>query len=229
MTFIVNDALLNQARKALAVHKDIYWVLGAAGAGKSTVCQAIGQMTGIRVCDMDALIYGDYQPRYTDDRHPANRAWFGADNPLAWALARPAEEFIALLAAADAEYLDLFAEDLAHLSLDSGLLVDGGLAHPAILARVMPAERIACIEISEAMSEAVWESAERSEMKEMIDQLPGAPEPWRNFLDANALIARAMSSEARACGIRLFPRDEAMTVASLACAVADAFGMSRAG
>lgn len=225
MHFIVNHDLLRKARAVLAQRRRIYWLLGAAGSGKSTIAQAIAATHSIAVCDMDSLIYGQYQSRYDDARHPAARAWFGAENPLAWVLSLSTAQFDGLLAALDAEILDLYADDLADLPIDQPLLVDGGLAHPAILAQVMPVERIICLEISVAMSDAVWESAERNEMKTMIDELPGAPEPWRKFLASNAMITRNMSSESRDNGIRLLPRRDGVTVETLAATVAGEFGL----
>ena len=84
--FQVNPDLIAKAARAVADRRNIYWILGGACAGKSTICRALAERAGIAVYDMDAHIYDSYSPRYTAERHPATTAWLSAENPLAWAL-----------------------------------------------------------------------------------------------------------------------------------------------
>jgi uridine kinase len=107
MQFNINKILLAQARTALSRRDSLYWILGGAGSGKTTVSQALSAKMGIPVYDMDAHIYGTYHNRFTPERHPVNTAWSSAPDGLAWLLDLSWEEFNQFNQAAVPEYLDL--------------------------------------------------------------------------------------------------------------------------
>ncbi len=138
MQFIVNEAFLAKARTVLADRRRVYWIVGGSCSGKSTLCRNLSAAYDIPVYDMDAQIFGGYQGRYTPERHPASLAWFGADDPLAWALALSLDDWYHLNRATHAEYLDLLADDLLAGDPSGALLIDGGITNPALLAQVMP-------------------------------------------------------------------------------------------
>ena len=135
--------LIDAARSALWSRTHLRWLIGGSGSGKSTVAQAIGARTGILVYDMDAAVFGG-RFRFDPLCHPATTAWFTAANPLHWMLSQPWPAFDALYAAANAETLDLLADDLAGRP-DEPLLIDGGITHPFILTQVIPAARLLCL------------------------------------------------------------------------------------
>ena len=167
MLFPLNEDLIARARAVLAPRRDVYWIIGAACAGKSTVCRRLARESGIALYDMDEHTYGSYMNRYTQERHPACKTWFSAPNPLAWVLSLSPKEFDALNRAVQAECLDLFAADVATAGRHP-LLVDGGITHPAMLAGVISPERIFCIETTAAERVSRWETSDdRAEMKEL--------------------------------------------------------------
>src|SRR5512139_217497 len=112
MYFTIDHQLLTQARASLSERKRLYWIVGGAGSGKTSVCQFLSTQFGLLVYDMDAHIYGDYHGRFTEERHPVNWAWSTAENGLAWLLDMSWEEFDGFNQAALPEYLDLLASDL---------------------------------------------------------------------------------------------------------------------
>jgi len=226
MHFPVNEELLRNAHGILSGRRGIYWIIGGACAGKSTICQAISRKHNIPIYDMDAHIYDRYQHRYTQERHPANRAWLTAENGLAWALSLSWDDFDAFNRAANAEYLDLLAEDLKETGTDSNLLIDGGISNPAILAQAMPTDQTVCLEIPECMSARIWEESEdRRFMKEMVHQLPNPREMWSKFLHFDVQITRTISRECRENAIRTFLRDEDTPVDALAEQITIFFGI----
>ena len=112
MSFSINEKTLIQARDALAGSRKVYWVLGGAGSGKTTVCGVLSDRLGIPVYDMDAHIYGAYHRRFKQERHPANNAWSTARNGLEWLLQMTWNEFDTFNRAALPEYLELLAQDV---------------------------------------------------------------------------------------------------------------------
>lgn len=127
-----NHDLLHSAQTRLNTY-DLYWLIGGAGSGKSTLCQALAQR-GFSVVDMDAKIYGSFHGRFDPHRHPANTAWSAAENSLGFLLSLSWPEFDAFHRTAAVEYLDLLTADLDLLIADLSengvtgpMVVDGGI------------------------------------------------------------------------------------------------------
>lgn len=215
--FLVNPDLIDRARPVFAGRSNIYWILGGAAAGKSTICRAIADRSAIAVYDMDEHIYGTYFARYTAERHPANTAWLSAENPLVWALSLRHDEFDAFNRAATAEYLDLLAEDLAAGPPEQAVLIDGGITHPSIAAQVLAPQRMVCLAATDEERVRQWETAEaREEMRGWIRELPEPEEMWRRFLAHDAAIASTLERESSAHHIPVVRRGPYDSVADTA-------------
>ena len=214
MKYPMNEKLIKNAWEVLYKRRNIYWIVGGACAGKSTVCKAIGERYNIPVYDMDEHVFGKYQSRYTDNQHPASRAWFTATNPLEWALSFASwEENNQFNIAATAEQISLFCEDVKALDKNQAILVDGGITNPAVLAKVLPLEQQFCLKIEDDICDRIWEeSKDRKPMREMIFQLPDPHEKWRKFLLTNRQMNQQIEAECKENNIRVFFRDEKTTV-----------------
>jgi hypothetical protein len=66
--FSIDTHLLAESRAALYGRGRVFWVIGGASSGKTTVCRTPSTKGGIPVYDMDAHIYGTYHARFTHDR-----------------------------------------------------------------------------------------------------------------------------------------------------------------
>ncbi|SET40820.1 hypothetical protein SAMN05660297_02307 [Natronincola peptidivorans] len=218
MRYHLNENLLNEARKVLKNRKNIFWIVGGSCSGKSTVSKAIAQTSGLLYYNMDEYIFGKYIKRYSKELHPANWAWFFAENPLDWALSFSSwEENNQFNIAATAEQLNLFCEDIQKIDKDQAILVDGGITNPAMLARVLDTHQICCIKVEDDLCIRIWEDCkERQPMKEMILQLPSPQEKWSKFLDTNILMNRQIETECRENGIKIFYREDKTTVDDMA-------------
>ncbi|MBP8293072.1 MAG: hypothetical protein KAX65_09880 [Caldilineaceae bacterium] len=226
LRFQVNQELLVQTRVALAGRDALYWLVGGAGAGKSTLCAALSARFGIPIYDMDARVYGSYHARFDSTRHPVNTAWSTAPDALAWLLTLSWDEFHDFNQAALPEYLDLLGEDLAAMPPGEKILIDGGICNPGLLAQVIPARQIVCLAAPAQSSAAIWAATdERQGMKEAIDQLPNAQAMWRTFLDFDSRITRTMLEECQQQGIAICLRDETTSVAALVERVAGLLGI----
>ena len=225
--FEIDQELLARARQMLAGRTSLYWLVGGAGAGKTTVCQALATRYDIPVYDMDAHIYGSYHGRFDPARHPVNTAWSTAPDGLAWLLSMTWAEFDAFNQAALPEYLDLLGEDLAALPPDARILIDGGICNPGLLAQVLPTRQIICLAAPAQSSATIWdEPGERQGMKEAIDQLPQPDVMWRTFLDFDRRITATMLHECQEQGIAICRRDTSTPVAALVERVASLWGIA---
>jgi hypothetical protein len=225
MKFLVNNSLLTNARTALGQRHNLYWLLGGSGAGKTTVCHLLAEQTGLPIYDMDAHIYGSYHDRFTDN-HPVNGAWAAAPNGLAWLLQMSWETFNQFNQAALPEYLDLLVADLEGPEYARGVLIDGGICNPALLAQVIPPTQLVCLAAPEQSSAQVWEAdGERGEMKLFIDQLPHPEEMWRKFLEFDMHITETLWQESRACGIPVCIRSREDSTKAFAYCVGQTLGI----
>ncbi len=226
MQFPIQHDLLAQAGAALPRRAGLYWIVGGASSGKTTVCRVLSARLGVPVYDMDAHIYGSYHGRFTPERHPANWAWSTAPDGLAWLLGMTWEEFDAFNRAALPEYLDLLAEDLAAAPPGDRVLIDGGISNPGMIAQAGTACRMACLAAPEGSSARAWEEDDaRQGMKQAVEQLPDAQEAWRRFLEFDAGITRTLLQECRENGIPVIERAESAAAEEVAERVAIALGM----
>ena len=226
MRFNVNHDLLTQSRATLFRRDELYWVVGGAGSGKTTICRALSARFDIPVYDMDGHIYGEYHGRFTQERHPANKAWSTARDQLAWLLKMSWDEFDNFNQAALPEYLHLLVEDLDATKPDASILIDGGIINPALLAQAISPRQIVCLAIPERSSADVWEETdERKSMKEIIFQLAEPEEAWRKFLEFDARITHTILKECQENNITVCLRDETESVDEFAEKVAHVFGI----
>ena len=221
MPFILNNDLLIESRAALFKLDRLYWVVGGAGSGKTTICNVLSARFELPVYDMDAHIYGAYHGRFTQKRHPVNRAWSTARDGLAWLLDMSWDEFDSFNQAALPEYLDLLVEDLEATKPNASVLIDGGICNPALLMHVIPTHQIICLAISGRSSAKIWEETDgRKSMKEAIFQLAKPEEAWRKFLEFDGLITHTILKECQENDIAVCPRGETESVNEFAERVA---------
>jgi len=228
MRFQVNRALVKRARDALSPHKRLFWVIGGAGSGKTTTCRVLSASYTMPVYDMDARIYGTYHSRFARERHPVNWEWSTSGNGLAWLLALTWDSFECFNRAALPEYLDLLAEDIGSGDADGGLMVDGGISNPALLAQMVPVGQVVCLARPECAGASVWEgSGERREMKEAILRLAEPEQAWRQFLAFDEKITQAILKECQDSGIPICRRADGTTPGQFAEHVASKLGLRR--
>jgi hypothetical protein len=176
---------------------------------------------------MDGAIFDRFAPRYTAERHPANHTWFSPGHGLAWVLSLTWEQYAQFTCAADAEYLDLLVDELEAGVFPAGpVVVDGGLSHPSILAQAMPVDQIVTLAVPPAISVAVWNDANRQDMRAAIGALPEGEALWDKFLNFNERLAQTMVAESQERGIRLVPRDGPAPLGSLVEQVAGYLGLA---
>ncbi|MEA1979180.1 MAG: hypothetical protein U9N80_14920, partial [Chloroflexota bacterium] len=223
---IINHDLLAHSRAALSRRDKLYWVVGGAGSGKTTICQALSAKFELPVYDMDAHIYGAYHGRFTQARHPVNKAWASARDGLAWLLDMSWDAFDSFNQAALPEYLDLLTEDLEAASPNASLLIDGGICNPALLAQVIPTHQVVCLAMPERSSAEIWnETDERKAMKEAVYQLPKPEEAWRKFLEFDGRITHTILKESRENNISVCERVETESVDEFAERVVHVLGI----
>ena len=216
MQFIITQNLLQKAQETLGNRKKLYWIVGGAGSGKTTICQALASQYNIPVYDMDAHIYGAYYGRFSPTKHPVNTAWATAPNGLGWLLDMSWDEFNNFNQAAFPEYADLLAEDLASNDPDATLLIDGGICNPTLVTQLIPPTQIICLTNPSQTSAEIWETnEERLAMKEFVYQLPNPAAAWQKFLEFDAKITQTILQECQTSNIPILTRKPTDTVTDI--------------
>ena len=207
--FATNEELIASARVVLWNRRNLRWLIGGSGSGKTTITRATASRTGIPVFDMDEAFFGRFQ--IDPQRHPATSAWFAAENPLGWMLSLCWEEFDALYRASNAEMLDLLAADLDGRP-DEPLLIDGGITHPSVLVQTVPAGCIICLERDETARAREWDvAASRAEMKTSVLALPNGAAMWPRFLEYDRRMTETLGHDCREHGVQILNWDESVT------------------
>ncbi len=206
MQFSLDHDMLKDCKVKLSGRK-LYWVVGGAGSGKTTVCQALVSKYDLSLYEMDAHVYGTYHSRFTVKDHPVNKAWSASPNGLEWLLDMSWEEFDCFNRAALVEYLHLLCEDIGDMPAKARLLVDGGIINTSILAMALPADQIVCLTGPQKTSAEVWQAdADRQSMLDMVRELPHPDEAVRKFLEFDEKITNAILNECRASNIKVLSR-----------------------
>ena len=209
MKYPINHNTLSEISKTLSKNNRLFWIVGGAGSGKSTICSILSKRFEIPVYDMDAHIYGSYHKRFTKERHPANFQWTNSQNSLEWLLKKSWEAFNSFNQSALVEYLDLLAEDIQSNNTPSTLLIDGGICNPGLLAQALPSNQIVCLSRLHNSSKEIWEeNEERLGMKQLIDQLKEPENAWEKFLEFDAKITQTILDECQASNIAICVRDQ---------------------
>jgi len=217
--FPLATTLLEEARPVFEKATQLVWLIGGAGAGKTTVIRELAARLGRPVYDMDEAVFGRFA--FDPLRHPAKTAWFTAPDPLGFILSLPWPEFDALYRASNVEMIDLLAAELRDRP-NTPLLVDGGISHPSVLVRAMPAARVVCLEGPPGHGTRQWESAEsRAGMKAAILALPDGKAMWSRFLEYDRRMTATMGLESRAAGIPILAWDEETSIEELSRRVID--------
>lgn len=212
--FSVNPALLEASHYVLSTWPHLIWLIGGSCSGKSTLSRALAARLGVERYDVDEAVFGRFQ--FDPRRHPATAAWSSADDPFVWMLSHDWETFSTLYRATNAETLDLLAGELAGRPA-APLIVDGGISHPSVLAQVIPAGRIICLETADETREREWETAEgRAWMKNRVLSMPDGAGMWRRFLEYDRRLTELIGRESREWGIPVFAWGGGATVEALA-------------
>ena len=227
MTFELNDQLLKEAQSVLFDRDDIYWIIGGAGSGKSTISRVLAERCRIPIFDMDEYVFGRWMTRYNRERHPASIAWFTAPNPLDWALSLSWIDFDSLYQAANAEYLALLAEDYQNGAVRGPHLIDGGITHPSVLVQAVNPARVVCLAASHSSAAEIWTSSgERLAMKVQIMALEDGPGKWAKFLEFDRLMTKTIIKQSRQENIETIFRYKETEVDRYTDRVADVLGIS---
>ena len=128
--------------------------------------------------------------------------WFDQENPLKWILSLSDSDFDDLNRATNPELLQILFSELTQI--DTPMLFDGGLTHPAILTELVPSSQIVCLSTTPMDAEELWNTfPKRLEMKEMVKN---AQASWERFHECDKLISQTMEDESQAHCIKIFPK-----------------------
>ena len=182
--------------------ENIFWILGGACSGKSTLAHALCEFSGLHLIDMDARIYGSWVPSYNAECCPENHRWIQQENALEWALGLSDEAYSDHCKKVSREYYQLLSIELGSRDNRKATIIDGGFSSLVPWVLDIQQDNVVCLTIERELAIAEWNShPDRVGFKREIMTLRNGEQKWERFLELDALISSQLEQEAIALGI----------------------------
>jgi hypothetical protein len=186
------EELRNQLRNVL-------WLGGGTGAGKSSVARVLSERHGWLVYDGDVEERRSHVARVSETRYPYFAAFLAQTMDDRWVSATP-EEMLGQMPAVHGESLALIVEDLLERDGAKVLLVEGHHFPPAALAPLISGSGQACWLLPTPGFRAVA-LERRGGMWRMPNETSDPGRAMANRLTRDALYTELMAAQAAALGL----------------------------
>jgi hypothetical protein len=205
--------------------RNVRWLGGGSGAGKSTVARRLAERHGLRLYSCDDM-QAAHTGRSNPAEHPLLHAFVAMSMDERWVQRTP-EEMLDTLPALHGEGFDLIVEDLVALPAEPRTLVEGykllpRLVEPLISRRDQAIWLVPTPEFRSAAMErrgSTWEIAGRTKDPERA---------LANLLARDALYTRRIEEEAVALRLPMIPVDGTLGIEELTTTVGERLGLKAA-
>jgi len=184
------------------VFENVFWILGGACTGKSTLATALREYLGLHLIDMDERIYGTWVPLYSAESYPENHHWIHQVNPLEWALGLSDDAYSEHCKKVSGEYFQLLEIELGCRDNQEATIIDGGFNSLVPWIQEIQPGNVICLDIERELAITEWNShPNRAGFKREIIALSEGEEKWKRFLELDALISSQLVQQANALEI----------------------------
>ena len=203
--------------------RNVYWIGGGSGAGKSTVAHRIAARHGLRVYATDDVM-ADHARRSSHEDCPLLRSFMAMDMDERW-VNRPPKTMLETFHWFRGEGFRLIVEDLLRLPRQHGVIAEGFRLLPLLVEPLLSAP-----------GRAVWLLPTPDFRRAVVEGRGGAawgflaqtsdPErALRNLLERDRMFTDALREEAARVGLPAIEVDTTTTEDDLAERVTDVFGL----
>ena len=203
--------------------RNVYWIGGGSGAGKSTIARRIAAERGLHYYATDDVM-ADHGRRSTPESCPYLHAFIAMDMDERWVNRSPSvmlETFHWFLG----EGFNLIIEDLLRLPKEPGVIVEGFRLLPHLVQPLLATRRQAVWLLpSPAFRQAVFDSRGGTQWA-FIGKTSNPQRALHNVLERDAMFTDRLAEEATRLDMNIIAVDATLTVDNLVNRVMEAFGL----
>ena len=202
--------------------RDVYWIGGGSGAGKSTIARRLADRHGLRLYPTDDAM-ADHARRSPPSDVPALREFAAMNMDERW-VSRSPETMLETFHWYRGEGFGLIVEDLLGLPSGAGVIVEGfrllpGLVEPLL---AVPDQAVWLLPTPEFRRAAF---ASRGSLRKIAGNTSDPDRALGNLLERDRLFTERLRADARRLGLHAISVGTGMTQDALAERVAEAFGL----
>jgi len=202
--------------------RDVFWIGGGSGAGKSTIARRIAERQGLRLYATDDVM-ADHANRSLPGDRPLLTRFAAMDMDERW-VDRSPEAMLETFHWFAGECFDLIVDDLIRLPNGPGVVVEGFRLLPHLVQPLLAdAGRAVWLLPTPGFRRAVFER--RGPSSGFLGRTRDPERALRNLLDRDRLFTDRLRAEAQRLGLAVIEVGAAMTEAELAGRVAKGFGL----
>jgi 2-phosphoglycerate kinase len=202
--------------------RNVYWIGGGSGAGKSTIAGRLAARHGLRLYATDDVM-SDHASRSTPEDSPFLTEFKAMDMDQRW-VNRPPETMLDTFHWFRGESFDLIVEDLLRLPRQPGVIVEGFRLLPHLVKPLLalPSHAVWLLPTPE-FRQAAFDT--RGTLWEIARKTNDPKRALRNLLERDRMFTDRLNEEARRLKLHLIEVNTTMTEDDLAEQVTEALGL----
>ena len=202
--------------------RDVYWIGGGSGAGKSTIARRLADRHGLRLYPTDDAM-ADHARRSPPSDVPALREFAAMNMDERW-VSRSPETMLETFHWYRGEGFGLIVDDLLGRPAGPGLIAEGFRLLPRLVRPLLAEPRRAVWLLpTPGFRRAAFDS--RGSLWKIANKTSDPERALRNLLERDRLFTEQLGAEARDLGLPVIEVGGAVTEADLVARVADGFGL----
>lgn len=201
--------------------RQVYWIGGGSGAGKSTIARRIAERQGLRLYATDDVM-SDHAARSTADDSPSLFEFMAMDMDERW-MSRSPEVMLETFHWFRGEGFGLIVEDLLAMPAEPGVVAEGFRLLPRLVGPLLaePGHAVWLIP-TEGFRRAAFDS--RGSTWQIADRTNDPERALRNLLERDRMFTEQLRAEAGRLDLPVLEVDVTMTEDDLVERVTEAFG-----
>jgi 2-phosphoglycerate kinase len=202
--------------------RNVYWIGGGSGAGKSTIARRLAAQHGLRVYSTDDVM-SDHASRLAPADAPYLSVFMSMDMDERWVNRSP-QVMLETFHWFHGEGFQLIVDDLLRMSAESGPIAEGFRLLPQLVMPLLAESRHAVWLLpTPEFRQAAFVS--RGTAWNIPSQTGHPQRAWRNLLERDRMFTDRLAQETKRLGLPVIEIDIAMSEDELAAEVAHAFGL----
>ena len=207
----------------MALLRNVYWIGGASGAGKSTISRRLAARHGLRLYATDAVM-PDHAGRSTPEDCPLLSEFIAMDMDERW-LNRSPEIMLETFHWYRGEGFDMIVDDLLALAPEPGVIVEGFRLLPHLVKPLLaaPGHGVWLLPTPDFRRAAL---DSRGSTWTIAGQTSDPERALRNLLERDEMFTERLCAQAKHLDLHVIEVDTTMTEDDVAERVTKAFGLS---